>query len=734
MAPKRQISKVQIQEDDKQADEASEQSNAHEATEPPQTEMSESVQATEITATTSNSTKKRYGASRGVSAMYKVVVKKVQGKKTKVRCNELGVPVGQNRHPLQSYTGMLARTIIPIDCPSWRNVDVQLKEKLWLHILETFKVSKKLKKGVLKSASAKWRQFKTNLNRKFVKPNLGQKKKLRKPPNQYAFVGKEAWKKFVAQRITDDWKSLSEQQSNRVRKRKYPHRMSRKGYIGLLEEEQKKGNLKPGEKPDRSILWKKARKGKDGEVVDPELVEDTLLEKQSKGEFSPCGSEDVLTKALETPEHSGRVRGVGSFVTPSMFFNLPTGKRCRITKAELLARDRERDAELEKAKQEMERTRQEMERTREEMVQALKAMGLANIPSPKLSEMASCGQKVASPSVVKDLDQLLVDDDDCVPIKHIPPENKGPRKSWIARVSVDGPIKGDALIPIPVVGEIETVDQAVGSHVSWPRDLIIINAPSDAKTRRKGKEPKSELHKVQALFKNMEINKNVPNRFRLLYKHATTFMKTTRVSIQIPCNVEVFGSDKTIFILHENIIALMEFKMIGQAIISSYMAYLHSKVHENDNLDLFAFCDPGATFTLNSEFEAYLFNHLKEGNPDRLFLLPHNTNCHWILVLMWGGEIFVLNPLHRSTTFPDLEKSISRAVVAFNIQAGRGNKAPTVKYLSGCPKQPGGIECVYVVMRYMKEIWSAKSRKLSCSKAELDEVRCETAGHIEQFL
>ncbi|KAK1372730.1 hypothetical protein POM88_028923 [Heracleum sosnowskyi] len=53
-----------------------------------------------------------------------------------------------------------------------------------------------------------------------------------------------------------------------------------------------------------------------------------------------------------------------------------------ITKAELLARDRERDAELEKAKQEMERTRQEMERTREEMVQALKAMGLANIPSP----------------------------------------------------------------------------------------------------------------------------------------------------------------------------------------------------------------------------------------------------------------------------------------------------------------------------------------------------------------
>lgn len=47
-----------------------------------------------------------------------------------------------------------------------------------------------------------------------------------------------------------------------------------------------------------------------------------------------------------------------------------------------------------------------------------------------------------------------------------------------ARVSVDGAIQGDALIPIPIKGEIETVDQAVGSYVSWPRDLIILpNAP-----------------------------------------------------------------------------------------------------------------------------------------------------------------------------------------------------------------------------------------------------------------
>ncbi|KAL6582612.1 hypothetical protein OROMI_004690 [Orobanche minor] len=81
MAPRRQKSKV------------SEQENAH-----PQPEVEESVQATEATeatVTASESAKKRYGGARGVSAMYKVVVKKAQGKKSKVRCNELGVPIGQ---------------------------------------------------------------------------------------------------------------------------------------------------------------------------------------------------------------------------------------------------------------------------------------------------------------------------------------------------------------------------------------------------------------------------------------------------------------------------------------------------------------------------------------------------------------------------------------------------------------------------------------------------------------
>lgn len=41
------------------------------------------------------------------------------------------------------------------------------------------------------------------------------------------------------------------------------------------------------------------------------------------------------------------------------------------------------------------------------------------------------------------------------------------------RVSVDGGIQDEATLPCPVKDELETVGQAIGSHVAWPRNLVI---------------------------------------------------------------------------------------------------------------------------------------------------------------------------------------------------------------------------------------------------------------------
>lgn len=77
---------------------------------------------------------------------------------------------------------------------------------MYLNVVhDTFKISAELENFVLKSAGCKWRQFKTDLTRKFVLPFVGKKKKLGRPPKQYAFVGKSVWKNFVAQRTCSSW-------------------------------------------------------------------------------------------------------------------------------------------------------------------------------------------------------------------------------------------------------------------------------------------------------------------------------------------------------------------------------------------------------------------------------------------------------------------------------------------------------------------------------------------------
>ncbi|XP_074342968.1 uncharacterized protein LOC141680728 [Apium graveolens] len=237
---------------------------------PPQYQTQSSC---EETMTTSESAKKRLGGARGVSALHKVVVKKARGKKFKVRYNDFGVPIGNTRPTLQSYIGMLARTMIPIDTENWPKVDCDLKAKLWDDVQDTFKIAPESEKLVLQSAGKKWRQFKADLTAKYVMPFIGKKKKLMKPPKKYAFVGKEPWKKFVAERTSPKWLEQRKLQSNRVGKRKYHHRLSRKGYIGLREEEIKKGNLKRKEKPDRAIFWWKARMPKNPDELTEEQAE-----------------------------------------------------------------------------------------------------------------------------------------------------------------------------------------------------------------------------------------------------------------------------------------------------------------------------------------------------------------------------------------------------------------------------------------------------------------------------
>ncbi|XP_074351636.1 uncharacterized protein LOC141690763 [Apium graveolens] len=371
-------------------------------------------------------------------------------------------------------------------------------------------------------------------------------------------------------------------------------------------------------------------------------------------------------------------------------------------------------------------------------------MSASNMHSPLFSDKASCPEDEEKELNVDSIDNkvafgmVFLNGDMSKSVHGVPLQLE------YVRVSLDGAIKEDALVLVPILGEIETVRQVVGSLLAWPEDMVILTSGVE----KKKKVPKTNVstnqyHQVHLSMNSMKPSRNMFLHFMLFYKHAATILKETGDSIQIPCDAEVFGNEKTIFLLHENVMALLEFGMVGQAVISAYMAVLHVGILKANKMDLYVSIDPGATYKLNDDFEAYIVTRLKEG-PSRLFFMPHNENYHWILIIIWESEIFILNPLSHPRSFPELEDALIRAVRLYNAQTGRVCKNGKVKKLVGSPKQPGGHECGYIVMRYMKYIfqdkdmklitrWATKNRKTYTAE-ELDEDRFEILQHVQEFV
>ncbi|TYK28649.1 putative serine/threonine-protein kinase nek2 [Cucumis melo var. makuwa] len=77
---------------------------------------------------------------------------------------------------------------------------------------------------------------------------------------------------------------------------------------------------------DRAKMWKKARVNKQGQYDNDDIqqvvhkIDEILMNTDSSSVSRHC-SNDVLTQALGTKEHNGRVRGVGGYVTPTTYFH-----------------------------------------------------------------------------------------------------------------------------------------------------------------------------------------------------------------------------------------------------------------------------------------------------------------------------------------------------------------------------------------------------------------------------
>ncbi|KAF9606675.1 hypothetical protein IFM89_027719 [Coptis chinensis] len=154
------------------------------------------------------------------------------------------------------------------------------------------------------------------------------------PPRQY-LIGryssideKQAWKlKYKAARyFALVGYNLSEMQSMRRKQKKFNHRIGRMSIANRVEKKrQEEGTSFIGK--DRSYGWQLSVQGKDGKYANDatkevaERIDDYQMQVK-EGTLEVEGTKDVLTLALGTPEHGGRVRGVGDRVTPTQYFRL----------------------------------------------------------------------------------------------------------------------------------------------------------------------------------------------------------------------------------------------------------------------------------------------------------------------------------------------------------------------------------------------------------------------------
>ncbi|CAH1453970.1 unnamed protein product [Lactuca virosa] len=236
----------------------------------------------------------------------------------------------------------------------------------------------------------------------------------------------------------------------------YNHRLSRKGYVGLINDILQETG-KTEQEIDRKLLWKKVRELKTGGYEsDVNKIVDKIDELQKSGSFGKvtCGTHDVLTEALGTQEQRGCVRGMGKFITPQQYFYLPKN-----VKFYLEIENERVDKRINKLEDDLETLKR----------------GVLNV-----SEAASCQVGGVIEVVEKEpLDESL--DNSCLLAIEFALNvvAKGTIMKYSAsdeniEVMMETILQGEDSIPIPLEEEfIVKVKDGLGHILSWPRHLVI---------------------------------------------------------------------------------------------------------------------------------------------------------------------------------------------------------------------------------------------------------------------
>ncbi|KAL6277323.1 hypothetical protein ACE6H2_020924 [Prunus campanulata] len=229
------------------------------------------------------------------------------------------------------------------------------------------------------------------------------------------------------------------------------------------------------------------------------------------------------------------------------------------------------------------------------------------------------------------------------------------------------------------------------------------------------------LLKQQSSVGEKQIEKNtevpyyskleLPSSLQSLCSYAETTLKPQEKTMTFTIEKEVFGIDRTTFVLHENITQFAGMEEIGAIVVVVYMRCLFDNLKAANTVNMVGFIDPAlvsADAGSLTERSRVVANRLQKTDGEQIFLMPYNPSRHWVLIIVRAKKeiVYFLDPLPGNRVVDEDGKNIVNSVLKmYNTHIGRiGRKALLWKTLSGTPKQPSSVECGYYVMRFMRDI------------------------------
>ncbi|KAL6286498.1 hypothetical protein ACE6H2_010888 [Prunus campanulata] len=262
-----------------------------------------------------------------------------------------------------------------------------------------------------------------------------------------------------------------------------------------------------GDRYKEMVLSSAAKKWKDFKY------NDDLQKQVSEGTLTVSGTNDILTQALGTPEHGGRVRGASAGVTPTQFFNLPKQQRVKFG-------DKLKESVREAVREETLRIE---EKSRETIMEAGRA--------EREAMLAYIRQLVPN----FDPTQMLKTPICPIPPIILPPQDQSPKNPMSDKASCSG-----ATNIKPLALELE--------------------------------DPKPEADTAGKEKENTDLSKlDMPPPLLALCQHVQTKLLPVKEAVAIHMPKEVFGVEHDTFLLPEDILQFGSMVEIGTTVISVYM-------------------------------------------------------------------------------------------------------------------------------------------------------------------